>query len=520
MNRKFRKIIFFVLIISITISILGMSLTAIAANNTFVATTGVNMRAEPSTNARVVSVVQSGTRVDVLEHNPAGWSRVQVGSSTGFIRSDFLRFPTSDAAATFRTTEGVNVRDSGSINANVLHTVAAGTNVEVTNHDPAGWSRVRVGETNGFIRSDFLTRGNAAASTSNAGSSEAAIATLLTTGAVNMRSGSSTNTSILRTLSSNTSVEILENQSNGWSRVRHNNTNGFIRSDLLSTTGASTSQQSTTLRTTSAVNFRTGPSTNDSSIRTLAANTSVTVLENQSNGWSRVRHNNTDGFVRTDLLSATGAPATSSSGGAAIATLRTVTGVNMRSGASTGHSVIRLLPVNTSVEVLENQSNGWSRVRHNNTDGFIRSDLLSESGGSNRSVGNVELLTWAQARPLIPMRTDMRVVDVRTGISFNLRAFSLSGHADVEPPTRADTDAILRSRNGVWAWAPRPVWVTIGDRTFAAALNGMPHDVSTISGNGMNGHLCLHFAGTVTRSQSYQRNLRNAVQEAFDARPR
>jgi hypothetical protein len=33
----------------------------------------------------------------------------------------------------------------------------------------------------------------------------------------------------------------------------------------------------------------------------------------------------------------------------------------------------------------------------------------------------------------------------------------------------------------------------------------------------MNGHLCLHFGGTVTNNKSYQQDLRNAVQEAFNA---
>jgi hypothetical protein len=111
----------------------------------------------------------------------------------------------------------------------------------------------------------------------------------------------------------------------------------------------------------------------------------------------------------------------------------------------------------------------------------------------------------------------MQIVDVRTGITFRLQCFSRGGHADVEPVTRADTEAILRSRNGVWAWAPRPVWVTIGNRTIAAALNGMPHAGSTIHDNGMNGHLCLHFGGTVANSPTYQRDLRNAVMEAWNA---
>jgi len=283
-----------------------MSQTAVASSDVFVTTSGVNMRAEASTTARVIRVVNAGTNVNVLNHDPAGWSRVQVGDSTGFIRSDFLRFPTSGAAATFRTTAGVNMRAADSTTSNILRTVTSGTSVEVTEHNPAGWSRVRVGGATGFIRSDFLTRGGTAGTT--AGSTSA----------------------------------------------------------------------TTTLRTTSAVNFRTGPSTNDRVIRTLVANTSVSVLENQANGWSRVVHNGTTGFIRSDLLSATGAQASSTVG-----ILRTTTGVNMRTGPATTHSVIRLLHANTSVEVLENQPNGWSRVRHSGTVGFIRSDFLATSGGGS-----------------------------------------------------------------------------------------------------------------------------------------
>ena len=320
-----------------------------------------------------------------------------------------------------------------------------------------------------------------------------------------MRTGPSTDTGIIRTLAINTTVEVLENRTDGWSSVRHNGTDGFIRTDLISEAGASSPQPTTTLKTTGTVNLRSGPSTSNSIIVTLAANTSVEVTEKRADGWSSVSFNGRDGFIRSDLL-------TSSSGTGT--TLRTVTGVNFRTGPSTGHSVIRLLPVNTAVEVLENQTNGWSKVRHNGTEGFIRSDLLGTGTGS------VELLDWSTAKNVVPTGVNLRVVDVRTGISFNIRGFSKSGHMDVEPPTRADTDAILRSRNGVWAWAPRPVWVTVGDRTFAAALNGMPHDVSNIRDNGIDGHFCLHFNNTVTNSKTYQRDLNNAVTEAYNARPR
>jgi len=492
------------------IAMMPTALPASAASvGTFRTTGDVNLRSEPSTDANVITVVYNSSSVEVLDHDPAGWSRVQVGGSTGFIRSDFLKFPINNFA-TFRTTDGVNLRSSASTTASVLTTVLTGTSVEVLEHNPAGWSRVRHDGSTGFIRSDFLTRGgngSTAASSSPAASTSASggavIATLKTASAVNFRTGPSTDDGIIRLLDAGTSVEILENRADGWSRVRQGGNEGFIKSDLF--------QVSATLRTTSAVNFRTGPSTDFRIIRLLDPNTSVDVIEQQSNGWSNVRHNGDTGFIRSDFLSASGS--SSSSSQTVIATLRTTTGVNFRTGPSKDHSRIELLAVNTAVDILENLSSGWSRVRHNGRTGYIASEFLGTGART------IELINWSTAKDIVPTGVDLRVVDVRTGISFRLRGFAKSGHMDVEPPTADDTNAILRSRNGVWAWAPRPVWVTVGERTFAASLNGMPHDVSTIRDNGMNGHLCLHFNNTVTNSKTYQRDLNNAVQEAYNARP-
>jgi len=487
-----------------------------ASSGSFRPTESVRLRSEPSTEADIITVVHPGTNVEVLDHDPAGWSSVRVGNSTGFIRSDFLELPIS-STATFSTTAGVNVRSGESTTSNVLTTVIEGTSVEVSDHDPAGWSRVSVSGTSGYIRSDFLTRGGdgsaavAAASTeSNAAPGAAAvIGTLLTNGTVNLRAGASTNDEIITSLSEGTSVEILENQTNGWYRVRYNNTDGFIRADLLSESGAAA--EAKTLRTTGTINLRSGPSTNNSILMTISANTGVEVLEQRADGWSSVVHNGTNGFIRSDLLS------DSSSGG--VGTLkRTTTSVNFRSGPSTGHDTITQLSANTTVQVLEELSTGWSRVMHNSREGFIHSNFLGAG------FSPVELVDWATARTLIPRGRDLKITDVRTGVTYNMRLLSVGNHADVDTATQADTDAKLRTRNGVWSWTARPVWVTIGDRTFAASINGMPHAGSAVNGNGLNGHFCLHFSGSrshsVSDSSSYVRNLQAAVVEAHEARPR
>ena len=44
-------------------------------------------------------------------------------------------------------------------------------------------------------------------------------------------------------------------------------------------------------------------------------------------------------------------------------------------------------------------------------------------------------------------------------------------------------------------WVPlrRPIRVKYNGHVYAASMNGMPHGISTISGNGFDGHFCIHF---------------------------
>ncbi len=49
-----------------------------------------NVRAEPSIEAKVVATIARGTSVVVLEQR-GGWSKVQQGATTGFVRSNLLR---------------------------------------------------------------------------------------------------------------------------------------------------------------------------------------------------------------------------------------------------------------------------------------------------------------------------------------------------------------------------------------------------------------------------------------------
>jgi len=405
LKNKLKTLMFTALMIGIVFALMQTAMAAGAF--TFRTTYGVNMRSGASQGASVVRTVDAGATVEVLSHNPDGWSRVRVGSTTGFIRSDFLFVPASSLPATFTTTSGVNMRSGASQDASVLRTVDIGATVEVLAHNPAGWSRVRVGSTTGFIRSDFLAISSVQPAQSSSGSSN---------------SNASTNNS--------------------------NNANSAA-------TAASTSSYN-------AAN----PTTN--------GNTTVNVTP---------------------------------------VTLWTTADVNVRSSASTNANIVTVLNEGTEVSATAVTSSAWSRVRVGNYSGYIRMDLL------RGNTSNVELIEWSVVRNLISNGQVLHITDVRSGETYNVRVFTRGRHADVEAVTQADSDTIRRINGGSWTWERRPVWVTFDGRTVAASINAMPHGQFAVQGNGMNGHICLHFLGSENHNGSASSAARHQanVMEAFAA---
>ena len=383
----------------------------VSASNIFRTNDWVNFRTGPSTSDRSLGVLDFHTSVEMLVHDPAGWSKVKHNGTEGFIRSDFLQYVISDKPAIFKTNDGVNFRTGPSTAHSAIRTVVTGTVVEMMEHDPAGWSKIKINGTAGFIRSDFLV----------------------------------------------------------WN-AREEQPQGSAVQDEKDT---------------------------------------------KSVPESNVPENNAPESSEPDIDQSEEAPAEETPDNHIII-MRTSDIVNFRTGPSKDYKSMRTIRAGTEVEIIEYDPDGWSKVRHNDDEGYIKSEFLRFPAVA----GEVELIDWSDMKDIIRTGVPLQVIDVRTGLDFTLQCFSKGTHADVEPLTSGDTAIILRTRNGAWSWDPRPVWVITGERTFAAALNGMPHDVSTISNNGMNGHLCLHFLGSTTgsTSASYRADLQNGVQEAWNAR--
>ncbi len=200
---------------------------------------------------------------------------------------------------------------------------------------------------------------------------------------VNFRQGPGTNYSSIGKLNTGDKVEYIETVGS-WTKIKYNGTEGFVHSDYVS--GSTGTEEDNTVKgnkqvTGNSVNFRQGPGTSYSVIKTLNKGTQVGVIS-ESNGWSKISCNGTVGYISSQYLGDI-----NSGGGQEDNTVKenkqvTASSVNFRQGPGTNHSVIRSLSRGTQVGVIS-ESNGWSKINYNGTIGYVSSQYLGtvDSGG-------------------------------------------------------------------------------------------------------------------------------------------
>ena len=127
--------------------------------------------------------------------------------------------------------------------------------------------------------------------------------------------------------------------------------------------------------------------------------------------------------------------------------------------------------------------------------------------------------------------SNYKVYDVKTGIVWWAHRWSGGLHVDAEPLTAADTARLCKCYGVTTSaqitnethWRRRPLLITIGSRTFAASLYGVPHNYpegDTISTNEFRGQLCIHFTNSKTHdSRKVDSGHMEAIEYAWQHAP-
>ncbi len=136
---------------------------------TVIASSGLNLRSEPSGGASVLATLAYGASVIVIGDEINGFYPVRIGTLSGYVSAAYLRFgdvgtPTSTPASTPQSPRralvvsgnGLNLRAAPNRSAEVLYVLPYGMVLEVLDEADGGFLHVRWNEYTGYVSDEYV----------------------------------------------------------------------------------------------------------------------------------------------------------------------------------------------------------------------------------------------------------------------------------------------------------------------------------------------------------------------------
>ena len=207
---------------------------------------------------------------------------------------------------------------------------------------------------------------------------------VVTASSLRMRKEPTTNSSTIVLLGKGTQVSVHE-QLDGWYKIVYHDKTGYVSSNYVTYTPAPVPEETSASVETegeasveskvatvngNSVNFRMEPSTDAEVIAKLERGTEIELVSTED-GWCKVVYDGQTGYMSADYVAVDGIVVQNARG--------IVTGsvVNVRSGPSTGTSVVTKLSAGTIVNLLELRD-GWYKIDRNGVVGYISGDYIRQ----------------------------------------------------------------------------------------------------------------------------------------------
>ncbi len=133
-----------------------------------------------------------------------------------------------------------------------------------------------------------------------------------------------------------------------------------------------------TATTTAPLNLRSRSNTSSSVILVMPQGAKVTLNGREQNGFQDVTYNGTPGWAHKDFLKIGGG--STPGGGTPSGTAIVHSELNLRSGPSTSHQVLLVMPGGASVKLLGEAQNGFQKITYQNQTGWAYGDWLLVNG--------------------------------------------------------------------------------------------------------------------------------------------
>ena len=230
-----------------------------------------------------------------------------------------------------KTTDVVNVRSSDSIEADKIGRTTQGQILELVEERVNGWSKVIFEGKEGFIKTEFLQPEETEMQLSTEVLENSSVLDVVEesdnsvkkgtlTDTVNVRTTASTEADIVGILNKGSDIEIIEQMNNGWTKIKHPNGEAYVKSDFIKveqvqsqtsteTSDKEDSEEKETVavttkkgKVTDTVNVRKTSSTDGTIVGILNKGSQIEIMEQMSNGWTKIKHSSGDAYVKSDYV--------------------------------------------------------------------------------------------------------------------------------------------------------------------------------------------------------------------------
>lgn len=303
----------------------------------------LNLRKSDSLTAPVLAVIPHGTRVTLLEGG-SEWSRIQYGTLSGYVKSEYLITESAILEETQSVSETgtavvvlsdesqvLNLRASPTTAANVLSYLRSGQVLSVLERY-SKWTQVRYGSVIGYVMNDYIKdpeesgREPAAIETAEKALEQDQVAIVLPSTGLNLRLSASIRSAVITVLPQGTIVNIRSGATGGMLPVSIGNITGFVAAEYVYVTSLQTpepttaptvqpaqqpSQQGTvseSFRLYARVNaengliLRTGPAQQADAVRLLENGTLLMITGEAESGFFPVIAGSDTGYVSENYL--------------------------------------------------------------------------------------------------------------------------------------------------------------------------------------------------------------------------
>ncbi len=460
----------------------------------------LNVRTSPNENGQVIGTLHKNDKISVLDKSIDGWYKIDFNGRRAYVSSKYVNLISYknnevkkevkkepiEGTGKVNITTALNVRQAATSNSRIVGSLKGGEKVNIIS-ESNGFYKIEFNNSYGYVYSKYISKDgkneNVQAVKQEEVKKEAKVApkaapvvlaarSLNKTGIVNVssslnvRSGASTSSKVIGSLSGNSKVTIV-GEEGVFYKIEYKGSHGYVAKEYIkditgsnnnSNQGTTTPEKPSTPETTqktgivnvsSSLNVRSGASTSSKVIGSLSGNSKVTII-GEEGAFYKIEYKGSHGYVAKEYIKdVTGSNNNSNQGTTTTpekpstpeSTQKTgivsvSSSLNVRSGASTSSKVIGSLSGNSKVTII-GEEGAFYKIEYKGSHGYVAKEYIKDVTGSNNNSN--QGTTTTPEKPSTPESTQKTGIvsvssslNVRSGASTSSKVIgSLSGNSKV-----------------------------------------------------------------------------------------